>query len=274
VPGHEFAGYVAEVGPGVTGIREGDYVGVNPNISCGECTWCRRGATNMCVALEPVGVSVDGSVAELVAVPSAIVHPLDTAISHRAAPLVEPFACVLHALERVPGWKDQEFVVFGAGSIGLMAVILARAEGAAGVRVVEPHAGRQEMARRFGAIEAVSGIDELSVSEVDLAVDASGHPAAIGAAIDLLGTHGRLAQMGVASPLAAVSFSPYEVFAKELSIIGSNSLAECYPESAERMVELQGELEQLVTGAFPLEDYADALAAAKSPEHIKVQVVP
>ena len=154
VPGHEFAGYISEVGPGVTRFAEGDYVGVNPNVSCGKCTWCRQGATNLCVELFPVGVAINGSCAEYVAVPQQIVFRLNTAIEHRAAPLIEPFACVLHALERVPGWRDDEIVVFGAGSIGLMAVILARAEGAAGIRIVEPNPTRRAAALELGALQA------------------------------------------------------------------------------------------------------------------------
>lgn len=273
IPGHEFAGYVTEVGAGVTGFAEGDYVGVNPNISCGTCRWCLRGATNMCVGIVPVGVAIDGSVAEYVAVPENIVFPLNSAIEHQVAPLIEPFACVLHALERVPEWREQEMVVFGAGSIGLMAVILARAEKAAGVRVVELNPSRREAALSLGALQAVTSVDELTVSEFDLAIDATGHPAAIGAAIGALATHGRLIQMGVASPTATVALNPYDVFAKELSIIGSNSLAEKYGESAERMVDLQGELGGLITATFPLEEYAQALDAATSPNQIKVQVV-
>jgi 2-desacetyl-2-hydroxyethyl bacteriochlorophyllide A dehydrogenase len=273
VPGHEFAGYITEVGLGVTNLAEGDYVGVNPNIACTECRWCRRGATNLCLNLLPVGVAVDGSCAEYVAVPSRIVYPLNSSIERRAAPLIEPFSCVLHALERVPDWRDEEIVVFGAGSIGLMAIILGRAEGAAGVRIVEPNAARRAAALSLGAIEAVASSAELDRHVFDIALDASGHPAAITQAINALGPRGRLIQMGVASPTASVALSPYEVFAKELSIIGSNSLAEKYAESAERMVDLQGELASMITATVPLEDYARALSAAKSPDHIKIQVV-
>jgi 2-desacetyl-2-hydroxyethyl bacteriochlorophyllide A dehydrogenase len=273
VPGHEFAGYISEVGPGVTGFSEGDYVGVNPNVSCGTCTWCRKGATNLCVNLFPVGVAIDGSCAEYVAVPEQIVYRLDTTIVHRAAPLIEPFACVLHALERVPDWRNEEIVVFGAGSIGLMAVILARAESAAGIRIVEPNATRRAAALKLGAIEAATSAQELDRTVFDIALDASGHPAAISEALVALGPRGRLIQMGVASPAATVALSPYEVFAKELSIIGSNSLAEKYSESAERMVDLQGELTSVVTATFSLEEYENALTAAKSPDHVKVQVI-
>ncbi len=272
VPGHEFAGHVTEVGPGVTGLAEGDYVGVNPNISCGACVWCRRGATNLCVKLLPVGIAVDGSCAERVAVPSRAVFGLHESIEHRAAPLIEPFSCVLHALERAPGWRDEEMIVFGAGSIGLMAIILGRAEGSAGVRIVEPNEARRAAAVGLGAIEAVASVEELDRQVFDIAIDASGHPTAIAQAIASLGPRGRLLQMGVASPTASVAVSPYEVFAKELSIIGSNSLAEKYPEAAERMVDLQGELVGMITGTFPLEEYTQALAATRSPDQIKVQV--
>ena len=272
VPGHEFAGHITAVGPEVTGLAEGDYVGVNPNVACTECVWCRRGATNLCLNLLPVGVAIDGSVAEFVTVPSRIVYPLSASIEHRAAPLIEPFACVLHALERVPDWRDQEIVVFGAGSIGLMAIILGRAEAAAGVRIVEPNAARRAAALGLGALEAVASATELDRPVFDIALDASGHPAAIAQAIGSLGPRGRLIQMGVASPTATVALSPHEVFAKELTVIGSNSLAEKYAESAERMVDLQGELVSMITATFALEDYAQALAAAKSPDHIKIQV--
>ncbi|MEX0153785.1 alcohol dehydrogenase catalytic domain-containing protein [Microbacterium sp. LMI1-1-1.1] len=273
VPGHEFAGYVTAVGAGVTKFKEGDYVGVNPNVSCGVCQWCQRGATNLCVNLRPVGVAVDGSVAEFVSVPARITYPISEKITHQAAPLIEPFACVLHALERVPDWSKQELVIFGAGSIGLMAIILGRAEGVSGIRVVEPNPARRQAAADLGALQAVASADELNVDGFDLALDASGHPAAIAQAISSLGPRGRLIQMGVASPTATIALSPYDVFAKEISIIGSNSLAEKYEESAERMIDLQGELATLVTSTYKLEDYAQAMDAATRPDQIKVQVV-
>jgi len=272
VPGHEFAGYITEVGRGVSEFVEGDYVGVNPNIACGTCGSCRRGATNLCTKLIPIGVAIDGSCAEYVTVPRRTVHRLDPSIMHRAAPLIEPLGCVLHALERAPDWRDREIVVFGAGSIGLMAVVLGRAEGAADVRVVEPNPARRQAAVDLGAIEAAAAAGELDRQVFDLALDASGHPAAIAQALGALGPRGRLIQMGVASPAASVSLSPYEVFEKELTIIGSNSLADKYAEAAERMVDLQHELVSMITARYPLEDYAQALLAAKSPDQIKVQI--
>lgn len=80
--------------------------------------------------------------------------------------------------------------------------------------------------------------------------------------------------MGVAAPNAVVELNPYEVFAKEISIVGSQSLAEKYEEAAARMVDLQNQLTSMVTATFPLEEYAQAIAATTSPDHIKIQVIP
>ena len=273
VPGHEFAGHVSQVGAGVEEIAEGDYVGVNPNISCGECEWCSIGATNLCEKLLPVGVAVDGSCAEYVAVPQGVVFHLPDSILEAVAPLIEPFSCVLHALERVPGWGEKRLLIFGAGSIGLMGVVLARDEGVSGIWVVELNPARRRAALDLGADAAVASVDDLERrGGFDLALDATGHPAAIGAAVGALRPRGRLIQMGVASESARIEVSPYEIYAKELTIAGSNSLAEKYGESVERMQDLQDRLASLVTGRFVLEEYDEAIEASKSPEHIKVQV--
>lgn len=273
VPGHEFAGYVTEVGSGVTGVKVGDYVGVDPNITCGKCRLCRMGAMNLCEDNDLVGVTVNGAVAEFIAVPSNTVFKLSSSVTHEAAPLIEPLSCVLHALERVPDWRDQQMVIFGAGSIGLMVATLAKAEKAAGVRVIDPNVKRHQMVQKLDVGLVATSIDELDLQTFDIAVDASGHPAAITAAFNALGKRGRLLQMGVASPTASIQISPYEIFAKEISIIGSQSLAGKYAEAAERMVDLQKDLKQLVTANFSIEEYEQAVGAAMSPDNLKVQIV-
>jgi 2-desacetyl-2-hydroxyethyl bacteriochlorophyllide A dehydrogenase len=275
VPGHEFAGDITAVGPGVSGLSEGDFVGVDPNVACGHCRWCRSGAKNLCYTLQAIGISIDGSCAEFVAVPANVTHRLSDQLDPASGALVEPLSCVLHAVERVPGWTGSAVVILGAGSIGLMAVAVANHLSAAEVHVVEPHALRRQCALQMGAKSAVVDPAELAdLGEIDIALDASGHPAAIQSAIDLLGRRGRLIQMGVAAGEARVQLPPYQVFAKELSIIGSSSLATSYPAAAELMVDLQATLRPLVTKVIPLSQYSDAVRHAASPDAIKVQVVP
>lgn len=275
VPGHEFAGHVVAVGPGVSGLSEGDFVGVDPNISCNQCRWCRSGARNLCPDLYPVGISVDGSCAEFVAVPRDVTYRLPDSLDPAVGALVEPLSCVLHGVDRTPDWGSARTVVFGAGAIGLITIAVARHLGAGPISVVEPMKIRRDLALKMGAEAAVADVADLPDGPgVDIAVDASGHPTAIQNAIDILGRRGRLLQMGVAHEDVAVALSPYQVFAKELSIIGSQSLADAYPAAAELMVDLAELLRPLVTDSLPLSEYAEAVRRASSPQSIKVQVVP
>ncbi len=272
VPGHEFAGHVVALGEGATNFKIGDWVGADPNISCGTCKMCQIGATNLCATLDAVGISINGSMAEFIAIPEKCVFHLDEKIDEIQAPMIEPLSCVLHALERAPGWAGEKMIIFGAGAIGLTATVLAVAEGVQEVVLVEPQIGRHSLALKLGASRAVSSIAELGDEKFNLALDASGHPAAITAAISVLGQRGRLIQMGVAAPHVNIELNPYEVYAKEISIIGSASLAQQYGNAVSRINELGPKLAQLVTGRFKLDEINEAIAAMKSGNHIKVQV--
>ncbi|MER0078703.1 alcohol dehydrogenase catalytic domain-containing protein [Corynebacterium sp. KPL2830] len=268
--GHEMAGYITEVGAEVTNFSVGDYVGANPNVTCGECTWCKQNATNLCEHISPAGIMQDGSCAEFIAMPAKFVYNLCTEIPHHVAPLTEPLSCVLHALDLAPDWKDQDMVIFGAGSIGLVALVVALDEGAASVSVVEPNPARRAQAVKLGAVQAADSAADLDRDSYDLTLDASGNAGAIADAIRILGKRGRLIQMGVPSPDATIDFRPLDLFEKEISLIGAQSLANMYPAAAERMAHLYDKLDGLVTGTFPVDRYEEALEAMKSPEHIKI----
>jgi 2-desacetyl-2-hydroxyethyl bacteriochlorophyllide A dehydrogenase len=274
-PGHEFAGRVSAIGTKVTRFTEGDFVGVDPNVSCGKCRWCRSGAKNLCETILPVGVSIDGSCADYVVVPADVTYRLSESFDAGAGALVEPLSCVLHAVERVPGWADQTMVIYGAGAIGLLAVAVARHLGATSIHVVEPHELRRARAASMGATSVAPSAEQLGeLGNIDLALDASGNGKAIQSAIDTLGVRGRLIQMGVAGPNTTVSVSPLSVFQKEISIVGSNSLATSYPAAAEMMVDLHPTLAPMITTRVPLSEYARGVDLATSPTEIKVQVVP
>ncbi|GAB2627907.1 alcohol dehydrogenase [Paractinoplanes abujensis] len=274
VPGHEFAGTVTAVGSGVTGLAEGDLVGVDPNVPCGECRWCRVKAVNLCVRLEPVGVTRDGACADRVLVPARVTYRLPAGVDATAGALVEPLACVLHALDRAPTVTDRDVLIYGAGSIGLLMAAMLRQRGAGRIQIVEPHEVRRDAALRLGADAAAAGSADLDLRDgAELVIEASGHPAAITDALDRIAVRGTLVQMGVTAPDTTVPLHPFEVFEKEITVLGSNSLADCYPAAAEQMAGLTATLRPLVTHTFPLESYAEALAAAASPEALKVHVM-
>lgn len=274
-PGHEFAGVVVEVGREVTRFREGDRVCVDPNVACGVCRWCRAGAPNHCPELDPIGLTRDGSCAELVLVPESVVYALPDGVDWGVGALVEPLSCVIHAAGRTPGWEGSRVAVLGAGPIGLLAVVVARHLGAEAVVAFEPQQFRRELALSLGAQEAHPDASLVEDPDgFDIAVEATGRLPVIHRAVEMLRPRGRLLQMGVADPEAVLGLSPYEVFAKELMVIGSFSLADAYPQAVEMVPDLAAALAPLVTDRVPLSRYAEVVERMTSPTTIKVQVVP
>ncbi|MDT5155188.1 MAG: hypothetical protein QOI01_6921 [Mycobacterium sp.] len=274
VPGHEFAGRIVEVGSGVTKFQVGQSVAVDPNVACGKCPDCLGGQPNLCDFLVPIGVTSDGACAELVAVPEKVTYLLPNGLSMSAGALIEPLSCVLHALDRPPPLTGRRVTVFGAGSIGLLAVVVARAAGARFVQVVEPSPVRRNAALDLGADDAVNPDEQLPPRSTDVAIEASGHPAAVAAAIDLLDKRGTLLQMGVVSAEKTVPLRPYDLFDRELTFVGSQSVATSFAAAAALMSDIGATVERLVTRTFPLEQYGEAITAAHSDSALKVQIFP
>src|SRR4051794_6605312 len=118
VLGHEFVGRVAAVGPDVDGVRAGDRVVSGAGISCGRCSWCRTGRTNLCAEYRTLGLQVDGGLAELVTSPASICRVVPDRVDDDAAAMTQPLAVALHALSRVGLGSDESVAVIGAGGIG------------------------------------------------------------------------------------------------------------------------------------------------------------
>ncbi len=161
VLGHELVGEVVSASPDAPELPVGARVGVAPNIGCGRCEMCARGQDHLCPQYEAVGITLDGGLAEYVRIPVQAVRrghvvPLPPQISDGEAALVEPMSCVVNAHEAVgTGWGDR-VLVFGAGPMGLMHVVLSRAAGVSQIVVVEPDGHRQHLARTFGVDGAVA----------------------------------------------------------------------------------------------------------------------
>ncbi|MBT8163247.1 MULTISPECIES: alcohol dehydrogenase catalytic domain-containing protein [Arthrobacter] len=274
VPGHEFAGTIVQVGSDVNGFKVGDRVCVDPNVACGTCDQCQAGATNLCRNLVPIGVTSNGAVAELVKVPASVVFALPDGIDWTTAALIEPLACVLHALGRIAPVTGKRVLIYGAGSIGLLAAALVKARGAASIDIIEPSPVRREAALEFGADNAYAPGRRTAERDIDLVIEASGHPSAVSDAIAKLAERGTLLQMGVVSPNASIDLFPYDLFDRELSFVGSQSLATSYPAAVEAIKELPDLASRMVTHTFGLEDYAAALEAAHSESARKVHILP
>lgn len=239
VPGHEYAGELAEVGAAVRGWSVGDRVTVPFVCACGTCEQCAAGDQNVCDRQVQPGFDLPGSFAQLVAVPHAEVNLVrlpDAVATVAAAALGCRFATAYRAVVQQgkvrPG---QRVVVHGCGGVGLSAIQIAVSRGAQ-VVAVDPSAGAREAARAFGAAVVVDGSrpDEEVLEAVrgatgggaHVSLDAFGSAAAFTRSVAGLRKRGRHVQVGLMAGTDA--FSPVDAGAlitKELEIIGSHGMA-------------------------------------------------
>ena len=143
VPGHEFAGTIASLGPSTSGPAPGTRVGVEVHVGCGVCDRCREGLYNLCqnygrteMGHAHVGFTIAGGLAEYASVPVAALHPLPDAVSTADGAWTDNLGVALWALERARLLAGESIVMVGAGAIGLCAAQLARASGAGHVTLV------------------------------------------------------------------------------------------------------------------------------------------
>ncbi|MFW5693383.1 MAG: alcohol dehydrogenase catalytic domain-containing protein, partial [Thermoguttaceae bacterium] len=160
VLGHEFAGVVAEAGRRTAGFPEGMRVGVAPNMGCGRCGMCARALPNMCPDYSAFGITLDGAHARYVRVPHAAlaqgsVVPLPDTLPFRHACLLEPLSCVVNASRAVRMEAGETAVVFGAGPIGLMHMMLAALCGASKLICADMRPERLKLAAVLGATSVV-----------------------------------------------------------------------------------------------------------------------
>lgn len=278
IPGHEFSGIVAEVGPGVARYQPGDRVTADPNIPCGRCPFCQRNEPNQCQHLAAVGVTRDGAFAQYVVVPEGNVFPIGD-LSFAAAALVEPLACVVWGLKQVRIQPGDSALIFGAGPMGCLVAQAVRHAGAARVVVTDVVPWRLEQAAALGATDTIltdehqpERLRALAPLGYDVVADATGIAAVLQGAFDFVRPRGKVWVFGVVPPTDRVSFVPYEVFRRDLSIIGSFAVNRTFHES---IALIQGgaiHVEPLISHRLPLEHFAEGLELAeRDPRRMKVQ---
>jgi len=280
IPGHEFAGEVAEVGAGVTAFGRGDRVAVEPNLSCGRCRFCRLNEQNFCENWQAIGVALPGAMAEYVAAPVTAAFPIDD-LAFEAAAFMEPLSCVLHGMKKLRVRYGESVLVIGAGPIGMLLMQVARAHGAARVVVADRIASRLALARELGADETVdtgNGFDparDALPGGYDAVVDATGVPAVIERTIGLARHGGRILLFGVAPNDAVVGVSPFDIFRKGLSVCSSFCSLRNSVQALDLLRSGRVRVDRLVSHRLPLDKFEDAVNLLASPEGaMKIQLVP
>jgi len=151
VLGHECVGTVTDVGNGVGGLKVGDRVVLEPNLSCGYCAYCRAGKPNMCENDKILGVTIDGVFADYFVAPEAGLVKIPQDMPADLAVFAEPVNCVMGAMNKIRLLPGQNALVLGAGPIGLYFTMLLKSNGAGKVIVSEPSEFRAEYAKKCGA---------------------------------------------------------------------------------------------------------------------------
>ncbi|MCO4747869.1 MAG: zinc-binding dehydrogenase [Proteobacteria bacterium] len=219
IVGHEFVGEIVEVGSRVTakyGYKAGDIVSTESHLVCGACKQCRRGQAHVCANTRVIGFSTDGAFAEYIKLPAKALWPTDTnKIRPEVAAIQEPFGNAMHACQ-VADLRGKSVAVLGTGTIGLFAVLIARAMGATRVIGVEPDPHHRALALRLGADEMltpgpldpeepwkadpniVSRMHELTRGEgVDVAMEMAGLNASVNNALKITRPGGQVVLFGI-----------------------------------------------------------------------------
>ena len=279
VPGHEFSGIVVALGtdvdPAAAGIAVGDRVAVDPSLYCMECHYCRIGRNNLCERWNAIGVSKPGAAAEFVAVPAANCVRMPESVDLADAALVEPLSCAVRGYDILRASLASHYLVYGAGTMGLMMMELAKRAGAATVDMVDLNATRLETARELGCTNTVTSADQLSMPRGwDVVIDCTGVVAAIEDGLTRVGKGGTFLQFGVSEAEARARFSPYRVYNEEITIVGSMAVLHSYERAAEMFLAGVLKPDVMISDRYPLDRYPEALDQFKRGVGRKIQVLP
>jgi NADPH2:quinone reductase len=277
VPGHEFAGEIAAVGPGVTDFREGMRVAVDPSLFCGHCEFCRRNRGNLCQNWGAIGDTVNGAFAEYVAVPAKNAYLLPDNVSLREAALIEPLSCAVHGIRRLAPQLGDTFLIVGAGTMGLLLMQLALRGGASRVAMLDLNARRLEVAEQLGATHTATDIGTLMEREplgFDCVIDATGVPRAIETAFGAVRRGGKFMIFGVAPGDASISLSPFKIYNDEITIVGTMALLLTFAHAIDMLQSGAVDAQAMLTHGLSLDEFPLALDTVRGGEGVKVQVLP
>jgi len=285
--GHEFTGVIAEVGDGVSGLKPGNAVLIDPHPPCGVCLPCRRGAPDICEYLlssaEPghpntIGIFSDGAMTSYVRVPQHALYRISAAVPPHLAALAEPLACVVNATDKVRMQPGETAVILGAGPIGLLFTLLFRASGCANLIVSEVSEYRRRAAAACGATRVVDPrTSDLRAllreygGGADVVVEAVGP--LLDEAIGLVCRGGSVVQFGH-DELARPTIRVADIVRNEITIHGAFIGKYCF----ERVVRILESgilpLDRIVSHRLPLQKVHEGLEALRTGQAIKVILEP
>jgi (R,R)-butanediol dehydrogenase / meso-butanediol dehydrogenase / diacetyl reductase len=276
--GHELSGIIIQMRSTNTDLSVGDHVTTFPLITCSECHACTHGNSHVCRKLRLYGFDVDGGMAEFVKLPVASLMKLPDNMPPQVGALIEPLAVAVHGVSRVDLKDVESAVVLGAGPIGLLTALVARAHGVPHVVVSDLLASRLKLAESLG-FKAVPAGEELSkhvmdISEnngADIIFECAGHPSSARAMTTLVRSRGVIVNLGVFKKPVEVDMQVINF--KEIEIVGSRVYRrEDFQAAIDMAMDLP--LEKIVTHTYPLRLVRTAFDQFFSGDVCKVIILP
>lgn len=264
VIGHECAGVVIERGAGVSNVKPGDRVAIEPGRSCGRCRPCREGRENICPNVIFLGTPmVQGAMRETILTSAENVVRIPDSMPFEHAALCEPLGVGLHAARLAAVAKGETVAIFGAGPIGLSIAIAAHCRGARRILIIEPIRERRVIAKDMGfepidtTPEPVERIHELTDGGVDIAFEAAGDSQAVSWTVAAARPGGRAAIVGI--PVEnTVAFDIHAMRRAELTLYNCRRSNRTLAEAIATLTGPGADIARVCTHRFPVAECARA----------------
>lgn len=276
---HEYAGEVLDVGPGVTTIKKGDRVVVDPNLTCGNCVYCRSGMPNMCENMTTLGIFMNGGFAEYNVAPAKALHRISRDVPPEIAVFAEPLSCVVNGTQKVRLQPGETAVILGAGPIGLLFTQMFKASGAGKIIVAEVLPLRARYAKESGADLVVNPKNEDLATIVkretevgaDVVVDAVG--SLLSDAVGLVKRGGKVLIFGM-NQHARPEVKQFDITRYEVAVLGTYIAKFAFPMAVKILESGVIPVQKLITHRLKLSEVLEGFEAMKNGEAIKVVVSP
>lgn len=267
VLGHEFSGEIVEVGKGVTRLKAGDRVCVDPNKLCGKCEYCLSGIGHFCENMVGIGTTVNGGFAEYCVIPQEQAYVISDNLTFEEAAMAEPVACCLHGIDLCEIHPGDTVAVFGMGMIGLLMMQLARISGAAKIIAIEPVEVKRNQALQLGADLVIDPINEdikevlaaNNIGRVNTVIECVGRIDSMKQAMEIAGKKSVVMLFGLTRPQEELPVKPFDLFRKEITLKASF----INPYTQQRAVALiesgKIDVKSMISNRLPLEELEKVL---------------
>ncbi len=285
VLGHEFCGVVEQVGSCVRGLKAGMRLGFAPNWGCGYCAACIRGMANLCPDFSAFGIDIDGAHAPFVRIPAEAIAQgnwveIAESVPWDEAALAEPLACVLNGQKAVRLAPGESILIYGAGPMGLLHLLLARAIGAARVIIADPVATRLQKALELGADAVINNGSEHVAQRikalcpsgaVDVAIIAAPVREAAEEALGLLAPFGRLCLFAGLRGAEGATFNCNAIHYNHLTVTGvTGGPAVDYRAALNLIAARRVDVRPVISHRFALPNLAAAYEQAMAGQGLKI----